>query len=304
MISFTSINVNNGKVGSVDDDSGELESLNTDVFRFLSIITLILAILFSLVQSMPQSPSSEAPQLANVELLQQNIEQLQQQVGQLKQQLHQQALSSAQSASSTQSQIDVLHQHYQQQLTQAHNKLAELKQQSKQKTIKLTELQNQVALQQAKLQHIAKKIPLKTPIKQQAKPKLKPEPKTKTIAKPKPAPAKVGFSLGFSSEQAFFNLFNQQVAMLYLVKGKQVWRIQPNMQLQAHKGAIELYYLASNTLPSSLIHKLKRSTSITNQDQFALALPASIVGQIRQIMQQHKGGEITINAQGVVTVQN
>lgn len=309
MIAIHSSQTNaNALITSLDDDAGEIESLNTDVFRFLAIITLILAILFSLVQSMPSHSQNDAPQIANIELLQQNIQQLQSQVAELKQQV----------AASNQQ----VKQQYQRQLNTVQAKLNELQQQSEQKTHKLQQLQQQVAIQQNKLQQIAKQLTAKpkptitsnTTVKTPAKPKTKNKTQVKQVPAAKPAtqpapkpiqkPAKVGFSLGFSSEQAFFNLFNQQVAKLYLVKGNKVWRIQTNMQLQQQSGAIELYYLASNTLPSSLLNKLKQRSSITNQSQFALALPASVVSQIKQHMQQHKGGDITIDAHGRVHIAN
>jgi flagellar motility protein MotE (MotC chaperone) len=282
-------------------ESDDLEALNTDVFRFLSIIALILAILFSLVQSMPDAQSKKPPQLDNSALLQHDIETLQEQVANLKS-----ALASAKKHQTDQAQLK-------QRLDEVNSELKTLADKSKSKDAQLSKMRRQLVAQQTKVKKIKAKVVAPSPVKTaKATPKTQPKstpvaehkvkPQPKVTAKIKPQEEKVGFSLGFASDHAFLSLFNANQVQLYLLKNSQVWQVSRSSRLIPTNASLNLYHLSANSLPRALISRLSSTSTLSGKNKFAVALPGSVTGQISQWMKKRKGGELVINSAGKVDI--
>jgi small-conductance mechanosensitive channel len=280
--------------------SDDTEALQTDIMRFLSILGFCLMIIFALVQSLPPpSTTTPAPQAISEAMLTHQIESYQAQVAQLKQQLE--ALQAAHQQQKQQ---------WQQQLNQSQQRLNQSAQQLQQEHTELQTLQRQVNQQGQKLAKIQQQINQLTQPKPKAKPPAQAQPKKpeRPIETAPPAPktpkaAKKGFSLGFVSDADFINLLNQQRIALYLVQNKQAWQISASGQPTKAQSPNALYQLARHTVPKSLEKRLKQRITLHPNAIIGITLQPAMVEKIRQLMQQHEGGDLMIDGQGKVRLE-
>lgn len=256
----------------------QIEALQTDVMRFMAILGLCLMAIFSLVQSMPYQAAQKPPQLeskallaSEIQELQVNSEKLLDKIKQLEDSLQQKTVTLEQTIKDQQVRLTALTES----LQQEHHALAKIRQTLKKE-------QRNHKQQQAKLDQVSDT--------------------THEIQK---KPEKKDFSLRFTSEQTLLHLIQKQKIQLYLVAGKQGWRITNQSTqwfLQKTHLPAQYYQMAAATVPGILKQTAQQQLSVHESSQviWAVALPSVMATSIKNLMQQKTGGELVIEQTGVV----
>lgn len=342
--------------GTTPDITGEHE-LQTDIMRFLAILSLCLMAVFALVQSLPQVPAQEAVEPDLRPILQEQVTQLTQRIEKLKTEhralsdelaqnrqansLAKATLVDMQSALNTanyrlrrsaervrrletsiddrsRSLADLLQRKEAEdrELRRIERRLSAAKQQ-------LKTAETAVALQQRKFvtrdKAPAEKNAPSTPIRSKTEPTVNAiktgsiPSSQRSVKKPEDSVAESagdipGFALRFASEHALRRLVRNGQIAFYAREAKSFWRLDLNTgrdRFDSAEAPSAYYEMSSDTVPTGFRQALVRhkGSRVSADTVWGVTLPAATRGRIQQLMQNRKGGELIIQADGAVSLQ-
>lgn len=276
-------------ISSHGEDGAELEALQTDVMRFVAILGLCLAAIFSLVQALGTSAPPSAPSLVSAEILQQQLRALSQRNAQLAvelSELQRTLVGSAQRESAHQDTVTALEQARQQ--------------------------------QQAELAVLARSLTDQTLSVQEARRRLRAEAKrssqletalaenTSVAAKTPPRPAKanqvMGISLGFASNAVLTDLLQTGDVVLYANNGSRYWRLGRDLgHFNPSEPPQQFYQMRAETVPAEIISRFQPPTVGQRTGySWGVTLPDSTVAEIKRAIDSGQGGELLISADASV----
>ena len=279
--------------GGADQD---LESLQTDVMRFVAILGLCLAAIFSLVQGLSDNTATAQIEISQHNLPDQQTEQLAEQLAaQLQQQLEETDRQKRELAMQSEA------------LSALHDDMSSERQ-------RLRELRKALAEQQSQAKPEPTIVPEPTTVpepeptsvpepKVQAKPKPKPKPEPALVPTPKPKPEpQQGYLLGFASADALRALLRRSQVGLYVGTSGRYWKLDLSAgAFVDHASPGAFYGMDYSTVPSDIAALFQRTVSGNQQKlDWGVTLPAPTVNAIRQRMTERPGGELQIAADGRV----
>ena len=287
-------------------DTGELEALQTDVMRFLAIIALCLAAIFSLVQSAAVAPASTTLALVDRDSLTQQIDELLQRKRQLVQEVAdlQQRLQLTQKGTE---QATAALRNTDRSLERLRQQLAALQDELAQSGRRLQRTRAETATQRRTLSALQQQVPTETYRLRQIEQQI-PAPAVENTA-PRPAPARSndntsrGLTLGFASVDALRRLIGSGEVVFYARSGNSFWRLQKLAPPSYGKvKAPRAYYeMLGVTIPPEFIAAFKQTVAGgANRANWGVTLSPAIRRQLERILAQARDGEILIHADGSV----
>ncbi|TQV66495.1 hypothetical protein FKG94_27060 [Exilibacterium tricleocarpae] len=293
------------------NDSAELETLQTDVMRFLAIIALCLAAIFSLVQTVSIAPVKDKLPLVNRDTLSQQIDQLIQrklalaeELAAMQEQLRKTRESTAEAAKTLQtagaSVNDLRRQLHavQSELGRSGRRLETMKNATTQQKQTLSALRQQVVTETFRLDQITAKLPRSRP----ASPPQPPAAATDNARKSTTNTSR-GLTLGFASVDALRQLIRRGDVVFYARAGNAFWRLNRVVPAAYRKSPPPraYYEMVGVTIPPEFVtafHKVVASGASGNR--WGVTLAPAIKRQLDSILAQATDGEIVIRADGQV----
>lgn len=259
----------NATAGSTGSD---IDALQTDVMRFMSILGLCLMAVFALVQSIPPQETDAIPPEAE---------------------------QARGTQDSLKTELDVLRH----QLAEGRDKLAGIEQAARNKAQSLRALQQHLREEQKMLDDIRQRAST-------LKIKRAPTPAPPVIEKrppPVPAAVKKGFTLRFASDEALQRQVAAGTVSLYAMAGKQAWRLSLShgRPVFAHDTFPGWFHeMASSTVPVQYVRTLGKSTDRPAQSSivWGVQLPPATKQGIASLTRGRQGGNLVIAADGQVTL--
>ena len=249
---------------------GDIEALQTDVMRFLSIIGLCLMAIFALVQGIPVQQPGKPVQPAQAARPHQDIRaQKEQQLDALRERL-----------------LDT-----QVQLDRSRREIETLKHRSRQQA------------EQPAAKPVIKK---RTPPVPAAKPVIEKQPPAAPAVKPLP-PGK-GFTLRFSSAAALDRLVTAGSVALYGMADQQAWRLSMDAgrPVVARASFPQWFHeMAALTVPAHYLHSLEGTADGPAQSGvvWGVQLPAATRTAIAALTRGQPGGVLVIRGNGQVILE-
>lgn len=123
-----------------------------------------------------------------------------------------------------------------------------------------------------------------------------------------PAPAEHGFSLRFESDAALIGLVERDDVVLYAFAGDRVWRFmivegRPTFRTAAGPG--QVHEMTADTVPEEVLTALRRSVVVPSGPvRWGVTLPASTETILARVLATRDGGQLVIDAEGVVRLED
>lgn len=323
----------------IDDD----RALETDIMRFMAILGFCLMAVFALIQSIPVSQQTGGVGLQTQPMLEQQLTQLHEQVRTLLtkvanlqvavEQLQQsnvelQAQSQTLAEQLARSETQLLQQlvgaqalvqtlqDEQQALASAQSQVRRLQRQAyrEQLRVESTERALQQSLQQSESQ-VAPAVVATPASKSVSKPgpqEALAQPKVPVVAKPTPATTSKGpssssmpsLTMRYASTAAIERLIAGKRTVLYGISGNRAWRSTPQGDFVATSKPVRPYELTES--PGQLLmQRFRRGSGLVSASgvQWWVTLDDNIVSQISVHLEQHRSGQLVIQANGQVLHQ-
>lgn len=309
----------------------DIEALQTDVMRFMSILGLCLMAVFALVQSMPRDETSiiwsereREKLLQDIATQQQRARALQSDLQRLTAQIQSaraRRQSTQQALSSTQRQLTLLVEHTQQarsdrdrlsaelaglrrELSLSRQKLDAIQRAAQSKAGTLRELQRRLRAEQKNLHNITQSA---SELSAQAQAKTR-APVVDKAPSPLAVPTKQGFTLRFASAAALHRLVVAGTVSVYAMAGERAWRLslrdgEPVFAAVARPGWF--HEMAASTVPVEYVQSLKRSVrhGARHAVVWGVQLPPATTQGIRSLSRGLQGGAMVIAHDGVVRLE-
>ena len=123
-----------------------------------------------------------------------------------------------------------------------------------------------------------------------------------TAAPPAP-PEKTGFTLRFASDAALTRAVAAHHVGLYALGGAQVKRMtvsESRISFWDASTPNTFHEMEATTVPAAVIEALARTGVATDSIGWGVTLPGKVTTQMNSLMQEHDGGSLIINAAGTV----
>ena len=306
---------------------GDIEALQTDVMRFLSIIGLCLMAVFALVQVIPVAEPGKPAQPAQAVRLREEIRAQQQQLRELQTALQELQVTwqstqddlaaarqdaervsgQARAARSARDRVQVELEALQRQLETTRGMLAELDAAAREKTRDLDALRVSLTETHDRLERGRRSIDsLERPSA---------SPREATVAeRPHPAqeqappPPRQGFTLRFASATALDWLVSTGTVSLYGLAGQEAWQLTLAMgKPVATRTSYPRWYheMSAATVPQHYAHSLAGADDGPGQSRvvWGVQLPADMRATITARTRGRAGGVLVIRANGQVTLE-
>ncbi len=302
----------------------DIDALQTDVMRFMSILGLCLMAVFALVQSMPRGETSPIPLDPEPEEVRRGIEMQQERAVMLQADLKHltaqieiaraRSDSAQQAAASKQRELRLLVDQTEQvrrerdrlraelavlhrELTLSRTELDEIQRAAVNRAATLGELQRRLGEAQKDLDSISRRA-------SDLSRKAKGTATSAVVAKP-PSPAKQGFTLRFASAKALHRLVRAETVSLYAMAGERTWRLslRDDKAVFAATARPDWFHeMASTTVPREYVQSLEKL--VTQQVRPAVVwgvqLPTATRQGIRSLSRGLPGGDLVIADDGRV----
>ena len=305
----------------------DIEALQTDVMRFMSIIGLCLMAVFALVQGIPVQEKGKTALLLQAARLREEVRVKQLKVQELQAMLqvfktdtqHTQRMLAAaeqdldQVASQTQklrdardrleTQMEIL----ERQLSRGRQELTDIGQAAMQKEQDLAELEARLSDVQDTLERSRRKI---VTLKRQSRP-IAPDPAIEERPEPvraAPLPVRQGFTLRFVSDVALDTLVAAGSVTLYAMANRQAWRLSLDTgRLAVARGPYPGWFheMSAVTVPEHYIQGLENAPDGPGRSDvvWGVQLPASTRETIALLTHGQQGGELVIRGDGQVVLR-
>jgi septal ring factor EnvC (AmiA/AmiB activator) len=306
---------------------GDIDALQTDVMRFLSIIGLCLMAMFALVQVIPvtepgkPSPAAQAARLReDIRAQQQRLRALQTALQALRTagqsarddlaaarqdlaRVSGQARETRHARDRMQAELDRLDR----QLESARRTLAELDTQSREKSQDLEALRGRL---QETREHLERGRRTIASLERQAvqRRQTMPEVRPRPTPPETPAPRRQGFSLRFASATALDRLVSAGTVRLYGMAGQAAWRLTLAAgEPVARKTAYPRWYheMSAATVPAHYLRGLAAADEGPGASRvvWGVQLPADMRAAITARTRGREGGELVIRTDGQVHLE-
>ncbi len=312
--------------------SGDMETLQTDVMRFMAILALSLMAIFALVQSIPLEPTDPRPRLESPEQLEREAKELEQRVTALRaevtelqeavrdaRQSRDAAILQAEAAKdeaaalaaqarkvqASRDQAIAALQRVLQELENQQKRLVTVKEQVKTRQRSLARLRRDLETERRAVTRTERQVErIKREVEPDAapaKPPVKPEPPST----PDKTAEQEGFSLRFASDAVLQSLIEKESVGFYAFVGKMLWRLSIRhgvLQFQPATAPRTYHEMTPSTVPASFIKALQRNVAVFGRERviWGVTLPATTRSAIQRLMQGHKGGSLVIQSDGAV----
>lgn len=252
---------------SADMDAGGAADLQTDIMRFMAILSLCLMAIFALVQSLPLAPVEPIDE-AQLELLSTPVE----------------AVSVANTT-----EVPVV------------AKLPNPKPlQTKEPLKKTVALTRPKWLPKYTPKDVTEEQPeSQSPVEAAAPvvPEIQPQPMT-PVASEEP-----GFTLRFESDAALARLVAASQVGLYAIESDRAQRMtvsESRISFWDASTPNEFHEMEKSTVPGTVIEALARTGSKADAVSWGVTLPGSLKTQLDELMRAHRGGSLVIGASGTI----
>ncbi|NNF41231.1 MAG: hypothetical protein HKN64_07610 [Woeseiaceae bacterium] len=135
----------------------------------------------------------------------------------------------------------------------------------------------------------------------QTEPVVLPAPGT-AVALPPPAPPETeGFTLRFESDAALTRLVAASTVGLYAIDGKRAQRMtvsESRISFWDASTPNTFHEMQSTTVPAAVVEAHARSGAVQNAVSWGVTLPGKLKRQLDELMQAHPGGVLVITANG------
>lgn len=275
-----------------------VESLQTDVMRFMAILCLCLVAIFSLVQSLPLVSRSEPPKVLNQPLLARDISALQKKARSLRLQVE--ALQTNEKAA--QASLDRATAKIQRSM----ENLSTLKEQIKDRKNALAGLSRDVEKERRKLKALEAEVAAFEP---NGSPEPVEVPKKDTSSFSQAPAEQKGFTLSFRSGEILSRLIELGQVRFFALFGDKTWKLgikhgAPVFSPSPVPGKI--YEMQPATVPEPFLMSFKKTVSVFNRDRvtWGVVLPAETQKEIQHHMTGRSGGSLVIQGDGHVIMEN
>ncbi len=143
-----------------------------------------------------------------------------------------------------------------------------------------------------------------------AKPRADPieVPKDETVERPLP-PKRVGFTLKFESEEAFNRLLEKKLIRFYVFLGAKTWRVRLQKEIPEFVSVSkpqQYQEMDPATVPALYATYFKRTVASHGRhfEIWGVILPKSISRSIQLKIRNKQGGDVVINGQGGIRLEN
>ncbi len=316
---------------SKQSNPDEIEALQTDVMRFVAILGFCLMVVFALVQSLPQKPKDDRPEIHSKQMLIQQVNLLQSRVRNLqliaaseekrltslierRKIMEQEALTARQKLGSIKAEVreqgKVLSRistdldKKKQRLSSIKSKLQKKKVQVQKTELELERFRKDLAEKEKQsLKANKQSKPKQTAQKQKDPSKTEQKKETATQAQ-KPEPKK-GFSLRFASEKVLQNLIRQGKVGFFAIHASQAWNLSVKDGQVAYKAASppqKIYEMTDFTVPKEYKQALKRKVAVFDREKitWGVTLTSRSVAEIKEYLSSDSGGSLVIQGDGGV----
>ncbi len=284
-----------GPMSIGDGGDTDVEALQTDVMRFLSIIALCLLAVFAAVSSEPPAAvkAMAEVQQAMIESLQAKLESVEQkyevaetesnrQIEALQQKLQEPPKIDAELLGKLNQKSELQTQHIE-------SLMGHLDKSEAQKT----KLQQQIEILQQQLDELTPE-PVQFPVEEITQPAPEVEDTTPVA---EPVETEQGFTLGFASDQALLALVRGGRVQLFADVLGQVWHLSKGMRNFTEVSAVEQFYQL-NSVPQKLLNLARRKISSSAEISWGVSFDASIRADLQQLMSEYQSGNIVVQQSG------
>lgn len=289
-----------GPLAVPDTGDSDVDALQTDVMRFLSIIALCLLAVFAAVSTEPPAGVLEMVQVQDATIsalqrevtdktqsLEDTIEQLEQEKEKLKQALDNSELETSNITEQHIEQLQSQNASLQQQMQQ----MSEALKHAEQRNAGLESVLEKLNIEQLTSDPVEEQIQVEAEAVETV---VEPEPETTTDTAP--TEEKEGFTLAFESNSVLKRLVQQGRVNLYARSNQQVWQVNANGSiLTLVKGVSEFFQLSS--VPADY-HRLAQRKLQSLDVEWGVSFESSIRTQLQNLLTQHRGGDILVKETG------
>jgi hypothetical protein len=259
-----------------------MESLQTDVMRFMAILGLCLTAVFALVQSISVRQPGYRPEPEAVRILEEGIVTMKEEGARMQRELA----------------------GVEQELLQRRHELRQMREMSLEKRSTLTNVSSRLEKEQRKLDRVAERV--KNIETKHSKTYASPAAAEEPLASVEPAPR--GFGLRFASAEALDRLVEKGEVILYGMQGKHAWRLSSATHKPRFVHAAfprKFHEMSSVTVPVGYV---KAFSQVTGRRQSApvtwgVKLPSRTEQQIALLTRRFTGGMLVIEPTGEVEMQ-
>ena len=253
----------------IDGDSGGAADLQTDIMRFMAILSLCLVAIFALVQSVPieaQTPTEASPSVEAVPPIDVSpmAEPVIEDVIQHTPQAPVTAAASADKEPETESPVSLTRPKWE-------------------STFQLAErITSEPTVEQALASEAAAPTPLAQPT-------------------PSTPPAEEGFTLRFESDTALTRLVATGQVGFYAINSSGAQRMtvsDSRISFWEASTPNEFHEMEAATVPQAVVEAHQRSGTNIGQVSWGVTLPGKLRAQLDSLMQDHRGGALVIQAYG------
>lgn len=266
-----------------DMDAGGAADLQTDVMRFMAIISLCLVAIFALVQSLP-TPTLPLPDLT----------------------LERATAAAPASASTVNAAIEPLAER-----TAGQQTLESPASRPIPEPVVAQEPveQQRSAVDNSETKPIRRPDPVAATLVPRASPKVPISPPLASAAPPLPRKAAAeqdGFSLRFESDRALKRLVaSEDIGFYALDQGKALRMIVNGAALSFWPASSprQIYEMDESTVPADVVRALRRSAA-TEHVQWGVTLPRSMTRDLDRFLAERSGGALVIQSSGRLVLEN
>ena len=272
-------------VRSIDGDSGGAADLQTDIMRFMAILSLCLVAIFALVQSIPLAaeipPPATEPASPPLAMVAEPV------AVETPPAVVDEAVDTAETIARPLAAAP---------LTDEPVVLARPKWVS---TFKPRE--PRAASTSPPTEPAPAKVPEQTAAMTQVS-----APVSETIAEPSPARETQGFTLRFESDLALTRLVAAGQVGFYAIDSDRAQRMSvSNSRISFWDASTpnSFHEMEARTVPSAVVKALERTGADSASVDWGVTLPGRLSSQLSTLMQQHSGGALVINADGDLVLE-
>lgn len=296
-------------------------TLMSDVWTFMAILGICLAVIFALIQSMPftsdskkQGSKNQIIALEKADELEKHIENLDEDVlsinhkiqrmhHELQKLSHSTKAAPEEKASKESSKTDAgIEEQKLSSVESSDSTTPKEKVRKMNREIEETEKRAEELEQQ--IQEARERIAQRNSEQEQTSESRKEEIKSKD--KPKESREDQGFSLRFDSEQSLKSLLADDLVDFYLVAGDRAWKLQNPYNPSYRPAQIDatLYKMRINTVPEVYIQASHSVTTSSEKGKsYHVALSSGIQKQLNSLKSDASGGDLVIHRDGKVSLE-
>ena len=305
----------------------DIEALQTDVMRFMSIIGLCLMAVFALVQGIPVQEKSKSTQSLQatrlreeVRVQRQELQELQSMLQALKADMQRkqrllavaeqdldQVTSQAQAVRDERERLEAEAVHMERRLARGQVELSDIEQATKRKTQDLAVISGRVMKVQEELARSRRKIAALEQQARDTKPEAVAESRQTPAPSARPVSDRQGFTLRFVSGAALDSLVTAGSVTLYAMANRQAWQLSMDTgRPAAVRGTYPGWFheMSAVTVPEHYIQGLDNAPDgpATSDVVWGVQLPVATRQAIASLTQGRQGGELVIRADGRVVI--